>query len=243
VARESDDQTTRRRLAALTGAVFEPEAVKPAPGGSGSLRGAFDPGRPGLKTLAAAAAVVVLGAGAWAWFSRPQPVEIAPAPAAVSAGPAGSGGSAGSAGASGDPQATLVVAVAGKVRKPGLVRLRPDSRVADAIEAAGGVLPGTDLSTVNLARKVVDGELITIGVANTATGGGGAGGAAPDGKVNLNTATAAQLDKLPGVGPVLADRIVAYRDSKGGFRSVSELRQVDGIGDAKYAELKDLVVV
>ena len=216
MARESDDLTTRRRLAALTGAVL---AAEPDPG-----RGAFDPGRPGLKVLAAAAAIVVLGAGAWAWFSRPQPIRIAPAPIAATADAP-------------DERGMLVVAVTGKVKHPGLVRLRPDSRVADAIEAAGGVLPGTDLSTVNIARKVVDGELITIG-APAAQAPGQA-----DGKLNLNTATAEQLDKLPGVGPVLADRIVAYRESKGGFRSVSELRQVEGIGDAKYADLKDLVVV
>jgi competence protein ComEA len=214
VPRESEDLTTRRRLAALTGAVLATERQ--------DTRGAFDPGRPGLKVLATAAAVVVLGAGAWAWFSRPQPVRVAPAPIAVSADPQ-------------QPSGTLVVAVSGRVKNPGLVRLPPGSRVADAIQAAGGALPGTDLSTVNLARKVVDGELITIGA--TAPQG------APDGKLNLNTATAAQLDKLPGVGPVLAERIVAYRDSKGGFRSVSELRQVEGIGDAKYAEIKDLVVV
>lgn len=217
MARHSDDHTTRQRLAALTGTAFtapEPEPVKSA----------FDPGRPGLKVLAAAAAVVVIGAGAWAWFSRPQPVEIAPAPIAASADAQ-------------QPTGALVVAVAGKVKNPGLVRLKPDSRVADAIEAAGGVLPGTDLSTVNLARKVVDGELITVGALAIASAPGG------DGKLNLNTATAAQLDKLPGVGPVLAERIVAYRESKGGFRSVGDLRQVEGIGDAKYAELKDLVVV
>ena len=216
MARHSDDQTTRYRLAALTGAVLE-ESAKPGPSA-----GAFDPGRPGLKVLAAAAAVVVLGAGAWAWFSRPQPVRVAPAPVVESA-QTGTG--------------SLVVAVAGKVRHPGLVRLKADARVADAIEAAGGVLPGTDLSTVNLARKVVDGELITVGAPPAPAG------QAEGGKLNLNTATAAQLDKLPGVGPVLAERIVAYRDSRGGFRSVGDLRQVDGIGDAKYAELKDLVVV
>lgn len=190
------------------------------------MKGAFDPGRPGLKVLTAAAAVVVLGAGAWAWFSRPQPIQVAPALIAASADARPQSG-------------VLVVAVAGRVRKPGLVRLKADSRVADAIEAAGGALPGTDLSTVNLARKVADGELITIG----APAAPGTAAAEQGGKLNLNTATAAQLDKLPGVGPVLAERIVAYRDSKGGFRSVGELRQVDGIGDAKYAELKDLVVV
>lgn len=214
MARHSDDQTTRNRLSALTGAVFE-EPPKPSGGG------AFDPGRPGLKVLAGAAAVVVAVASAWAWFSRPQPIHVAPEPV-VSAEVT---------------TAVLVVAVAGKVKKPGLVRLKADSRVADAIEAAGGALPGTDLSSINLARKVVDGELITVGAPAAQPG------QADGGKVNLNTATVAQLDKLPGVGPVLADRIVAYRESKGGFRSVADLRQVEGIGDAKYAELKDLVVV
>jgi competence protein ComEA len=221
VARESDDQTTRRRLAALTGAVPSP------PQESAPVKGAFDPGRPGLKVLAGAAAVVVLGAGGWAWFSRPQPIQVAPK--VIDASADGLPSSAG----------VLVVAVAGRVKKPGLVRLKANARVADAIEAAGGALPGTDLSTVNLARKVADGELIVIG----APAAQGPAGADQGGKLNLNTATAAQLDKLPGVGPVLAERIVAYRESKGGFRSVGELRQVDGIGDAKFAELKDLVVL
>jgi competence protein ComEA len=117
--------------------------------------------------------------------------------------------------------------------------------VADAIAAAGGVLPGTDAATVNLARKVTDGELIVVGVPVPATAAGGdpAGPAAPGGKVNLNTATLAQLDSLPGVGEVLARRILDYRTSHGGFRSVSELRQVDGIGDSRYEQLKDLVTV
>jgi competence protein ComEA len=140
-----------------------------------------------------------------------------------------------------------VVAVAGKVRRPGLVRLPPGARVADAIEAAGGLLPGTDLATVNLARKVADGELIVVGVpapAPPAAGSAGpAGPAAPGDKVNLNTATLAQLDTLPGVGPVLAQRILGYRTNHGGFRSVTDLRQVDGIGDSRFEQLKDLVTV
>jgi competence protein ComEA len=142
--------------------------------------------------------------------------------------------------------ATVVVAITGKVRRPGLVRLPAGARVADALDAAGGVLPGTDLSYLNLARKVVDGELIVVGLpapAGTMAPGADAGAAGSGAKVNLNTATAAQLDALPGVGPVMAQRIIAYRDRHGGFKSVSELRQVDGIGDARYEDLKDLVTV
>jgi competence protein ComEA len=122
--------------------------------------------------------------------------------------------------------------------------------VADALTAAGGVLPGTDIALLNLARKVTYGELNLVGVStppgdpagaappDAATGGGAAGG-----KVNLNTATLAQLDSLPGVGPVLAQRILDHREKNGAFRTVSDLRQVDGIGDARYEQLKELVTV
>jgi competence protein ComEA len=204
----------------------------------------FDPGRRGVKALAAVAALVVLAAGFLAWRSRPRAEPVTsdlPAATAVTA-PAQVDPSA----PAGD--AEIVVAVAGKVRRPGLVRLPPGARVADAIEAAGGILPGTDTATVNLARKITDGELIVVGVPAPAVPGGPAGdGTAgpgtPGGKVNLNTATLAQLDALPGVGRVLAQRILDYRTSHGGFRSVSELRQVDGIGDSRFEELKDLVTV
>jgi competence protein ComEA len=143
----------------------------------------------------------------------------------------------------------LVVAVGGKVRKPGLVRLPPGARVADALDAAGGPQPGVDVAMLNLARKVVDGELIMVGVTPSpgaatpagpaATGAAGAAG----GLVNLNTATLADLDTLPGVGPVLAQRILDAREAQGGFKAVSDLRKVDGIGDARYEQLKDLVTV
>src|SRR6185369_7127293 len=149
------------------------------------------------------------------WRARPQVEPLAPsdtgaAVPSVSAGPAAS---------------YLIVAVSGKVNRPGLVRLPTGARVADAIDAAGGALPGTDLSSVNLARKVSDGELITIGIpappgANGAAGPAGAGG----GPVNLNTATLDQLQTLPGVGPVLAQRIVDYRDQHGGFKAVTDLQ-------------------
>ncbi|MBB5869951.1 competence protein ComEA [Allocatelliglobosispora scoriae] len=183
------------------------------------------------------AAVVVVGAAAFVWWTRPTAQPVAPAPSFSTA-----------ASAPADVGVALVVAVGGKVKTPGLVRLTPGSRVADAITAAGGVLPGTDLTGLNLARKVVDGELITVGApAGGAAGGGGVagggGGVAGGGKVNLNLATLAQLDGLPGVGPVLAQRIIDWRDKRGGFRSVTDLRQVEGIGEAKFDDLKELVTV
>ncbi|MFD0594079.1 helix-hairpin-helix domain-containing protein [Catellatospora coxensis] len=199
-------------------------------------RAAFDPGRRGLRALAAVAALVVAVAAYLAWQARPS---VEPAPESVPLPVAESGRPAVS-----PSPTTLVVAVTGRVRKPGLVRLPPGARVADAIEAAGGVLPDTDLSAVNLARKVTDGELIAIGVPGVAAADGPAAGAGTGaGPVNLNTATLAQLDALPGVGPVLAQRILDHRARHGDFRSVGDLRQVEGIGESKFAQLKDLVTV
>ncbi|WP_181957368.1 ComEA family DNA-binding protein [Micromonospora chalcea] len=214
--------------------------------------GAFDPGRRGVRALAAVAAVVVVVAAVWAWRSRPS-TEPVPPVAASSEAPVGAATEAvaGVPASAGSP-GQVVVAVAGKVRRPGLVRLPAGARLADAVEAAGGALPGVDVALLNPARKVTDGELILVGVTAppgpggpAAAGAGGApgGSAAPAGPVNLNTATLAQLDALPGVGPVLAQRILDHRDQHGGFRSVSDLRQVDGIGDARYEQLKELVTV
>jgi competence protein ComEA len=146
----------------------------------------------------------------------------------------------------------MVVAVQGRVRRPGLVKLPPGARIADAIDAAGGALPGTDLSYVNLAQKVADGQLIVIsqsGPAGGTAGSSGSSGGAADGSsgpgqpINLNTASVSDFDTLPGIGPELAARIVAYRTQHGAFHSVEELRNVSGIGDAKFAEIKDLVTV
>ncbi|GAA3255703.1 hypothetical protein GCM10010532_105230 [Dactylosporangium siamense] len=195
---------------------------------------AVDPGRRGVRVLAVVAVLVVCVAAFLAWRARPQ-VTPAPPTAAVSAVP-----SAAPSGAA----ARLVVSVNGKVHRPGLVELPAGARVADAITAAGGALPGTDLTGLNLARKVVDGEMISVGVpappggAPAVPGGGGGGG-----PVNLNTATVTELQTLPGIGEVLAQRIVEYRDRHGGFRAVTDLRQVEGIGDAKFQQLKDKVTV
>ena len=221
------------------------------PGGDEEVRrvglSTFDPGRRGVKALAAVAVLVVLIAAFFAWRARPRVDPVPPVPAGVSAG---SGGAGGAPTAKASTSAEVVIAVAGKVKKPGLVRLPGGSRVADALQAAGGAEPGVDVAMLNLARKVVDGELILVGVtappgAPVATGAAGApgGGAPAGGPVNLNTATLADLDTLPGVGPVLAQRILDAREAQGGFKSVADLRKVDGIGDSRYEQLKDLVTV
>ncbi|WP_234018336.1 helix-hairpin-helix domain-containing protein [Streptomyces sp. FXJ7.023] len=149
-----------------------------------------------------------------------------------------------------------MVDVGGKVRKPGVHSLPAGSRVADALRAAGGVRPGTKTDGLNRARFLVDGEQVIVGAslppgAGTTAGGSagspgspgsaGAGGAAPAAPVSLNTATADQLETLPGVGPVLAQHIIDYRTQHGGFRSVDELREVNGIGERRFADLRDLV--
>jgi len=201
-----------------------------------SPAGAFDPGRPGRRALAAVAAAVVLGAALLAWWSRPQPEPVSPIAVATTAPPAPT------------TPAELVVAVSGMVHEPGLVRLPPGARVADALEAAGGPLPEADLDHLNLARKVTDGELITVGIpppaGDPAGSSGPAGAAGPAGAlVNLNTATQAELETLPGIGPALAQRIIDYRTQHGAFQSVDELRQVSGIGEVRFAELRELVTV
>jgi competence protein ComEA len=210
----------------------DPEGLAPRrllPGG----RSAFDPGRAGVKALAVVAAVVVVGAALFAYQARPtvEPVAPASAPPAVAA----------VTGAESTSPRAIVVAVSGKVRQPGLVRLPAGARVADAVQAAGGALPGADLTPLNLARRVADGELIAVGITPPPAAIGGGSGQGPAPKVNLNTASVSELDGLPGVGPVLAQRIVDHRERTGGFRSVGELRNVDGIGAARFEELKDLV--
>ncbi|MCX4518208.1 ComEA family DNA-binding protein [Streptomyces anulatus] len=162
------------------------------------------------------------------------------------------------AGGSGRASGQIVVDVSGKVRRPGVRRLPAGSRVADALDAAGGVRAGTDMTGLNRARLLMDGEQVVVGlppgppVSGAAGGGsagtngrggvpGGSGGSGPSAPLSLNTATAEQLETLPGVGPVLAQHMLDYRAENNGFRSVDELRQVNGIGDRRFAELQPLV--
>jgi competence protein ComEA len=135
--------------------------------------------------------------------------------------------------------AALVVHVAGAVRRPGLYRLRQGSRVADAVARAGGPARMAQLELVNLAARIADGEQIVVprrGAAVAAAAGGSAAG-----PVHLNTATLEQLDALPGVGPVTAQKILDYRQAHGAFSSVDELDAVPGIGPARLADLRSLV--
>jgi competence protein ComEA len=223
-------------------------------------RGArVDPGRPGATALALVAAAAAVVAAVGVWFERPraEPVPDLPAvtvaaPAADTVAPAPTA-AAPTASAPAAPVAPLVVSVSGKVRRPGLVEVPEGARVADVLEAAGGALPGTDLSALNLARRVADGEQVAVGVPaapdaapGPAPGGpqapGGAPGA-PTGKVDLNAATVEQLDALPGVGPVMAQRILEWRTRHGRFTRVEQLREIEGIGERRFAQLRELVTV
>ncbi|WP_405955085.1 helix-hairpin-helix domain-containing protein [Streptomyces phaeochromogenes] len=176
--------------------------------------------------------------------------EAAAGSSAAARDPVGVAGTAGAGGAGAG--AVVVVDVSGKVREPGIQRLPAGSRVTDALRAAGGVRPGTDTEGLNQARLLVDGEQVVVGgppaVAGPgaaggpgAVGSGGAAAGAAAAPVGLNTATLEQLDTLPGVGPVLAQHIIDYRTRHGGFRSVDELREVNGIGDRRFADLQNLV--
>ncbi|HYQ66681.1 ComEA family DNA-binding protein [Actinophytocola sp.] len=142
-------------------------------------------------------------------------------------------------------EASIVVSVVGNVTSPGLVTLPDGARVADALRAAGGPVPDADLGALNLARRLTDGEQIYVGVpappgAEQPPAAPGVPGVAD--KVDLNMATLAALDTLPGVGPVTAQRIVDWRTEHGRFDSVEQLREIDGIGPSRFARLKDLVV-
>jgi competence protein ComEA len=152
--------------------------------------------------------------------------------------------------------ATLIVDVRGAVNKPGVYSLTTGSRVQDALALAGDVLANADTRTLNLARKLIDGEQIYVpqigeappAPASTASSSRASGArtptaSAPIGKINVNTATLDELDKLPGIGPSIAQRIIDYRTQNGEFKKIDDLKKVRGIGDALFDQIKDLVTL
>jgi competence protein ComEA len=207
----------------------------------------------GRLTLGAAqlavVAVVVLAAlaGTVWWVLRGDPDEVVapaePRPAgdlvSVSRGPSPSGSPSGGGGG------TVTVDVAGKVRRPGIAVLDAGARVVDALEAAGGARDGVDLTGLNLARVLVDGEQILVGLAApTGVAATVTGGTSPvTTLVNLNTADQVALESLPDVGPVTAQSILAWRSEHGAFTAVDQLLDVDGIGEVTLAKLAPYVTL
>ncbi|MDI2127440.1 ComEA family DNA-binding protein [Yinghuangia seranimata] len=202
---------------------------------------------------------VVLAVVGW-WQARPHEVAVPPPVAASSSGVPSTAAKAAWHGASsaaepspvGPPASSaggpVAVHVVGHVARSGLFTLPAGSRVDDALKAAGGVLPGTDLSTLNLARQLTDGEQIPVGVPGAtppfAAAPGRSGAAAdPRAVVDLNTATVEQLEALPGIGPVMAAHILDWRRDHGRFSSVDQLREIRGIGERRLQDLRPRVRV
>jgi competence protein ComEA len=228
-----------------------------------ALRGRVGLGR-GPAVLVAGLVVTALAVTVWAVLrsggssaampaphggSQPLvPVASAGTTAAPGAGVAATATSSPS-GSVGAASGTVTVDVAGKVRRPGVATLPAGSRVIDALRRAGGARGGVDLSGLNLARVLVDGEQILVGRSRAPAPGGLAASAsttappATGALVNLNTATAEQLDTLPGVGPVTAQKILQWRAAHGAFSAVDELLEVDGIGEKTLADLAPLVTL
>jgi competence protein ComEA len=217
-----------------------------------------DPGRAGVIALGVVGVLAVLVTVFTVVRDKPSPVVSAKLPPVQMVSSTGSTPDAPAA-----PDGPVVVSVVGLVHKPGLATLDPGARIADALAAAGGPLDGADLIGLNMARRVADGEQIVVGIgappgqptamgSSVATGQDGAAppGAAmpetpsaPAGLIDLNAATVEQLDTLPGVGPVTASAIVAWRETNGRFASVDQLGDVDGIGPARLEKLRALVRV
>ena len=233
-----------------------PAAVVPVPGRHASRRpgrlAALVPetlhGRVGLGAgpLAVVAVLVALGLAATAWWvvraDTTTVTPVAPLPANDLAAPV-----APTVGASPAAAETVTVDVAGKVRRPGIAVLDGGARVVDALRAAGGARTGVDLTDLNLARVLIDGEQIVVGVPAPAVGLPSAAvispGAPTGTLVDLNTADTVALESLPEVGPVTAQAIITWRDENGGFTAVTELLEVDGIGDATLAAMAPFVTV
>ena len=249
---ESAD-TAARRLARICGGWDPQEAWD---GADLSRRAVSLWSRPAARSVVVVLAIGLCLAAYWAYAGRPREAHVIAGPKSVVSGsPAVATGSVptdavasmaevSSTAAPAVPD--LVVHVIGAVRRPGIVTLPAGSRVVDAVAAAGGLTRPRAAASVNLARLVVDGEQIAVGVAaapGAPPAGAGAAGPPSSTAVNLNTADAAALEGLPGVGPVIAQRIVDWRTANGPFRSIDELGEVSGIGDSILAQVRDHAVL
>lgn len=243
---------TRVARPVLDAAPAPPVPPVPVPGRHAARRRpAMMPRLPGLGPahVAIVAVLVALGLAVTTWLvvrDRPGPPRAA-APPVETVAPLAAGVGPTTADEEQPASATVTVDVAGRVRRPGIVVLDEGARVTDALEAAGGVRRGVDLTSLNLARVLVDGEQIVVGrrgaAGPPASGAPGAAPGSPGVPVNLNLAGQAELEALPQVGPVTAAAIIAWRDEHGGFTSVEELLEVDGIGPKTLEQLADHVTV
>ncbi len=232
----SEPEEPAQRRDDRTPAVDPVEPRRPARSGFGRLH------------VGVVCSLVLLGlvfAGSAVLRARPVALATPQGPlASVSTHPPSASPAAASTSSS--PRPRIVVHVLGAVRRPGLVRLQQGSRVQDAIDAAGGLRSSAAPGELNLAQVLTDGQQIVIGSrghpgGRLSDGGGASAGSSPNAssssQVDLNSATATQLDTLPGVGPVTADRILAWRAEHEGFRRVEELQEVEGIGPKTYADI------
>ncbi|MBO6202658.1 MAG: helix-hairpin-helix domain-containing protein [Selenomonas sp.] len=147
------------------------------------------------------------------------------------------------------PQREITIYVVGAVNKPGLVNLPEGARAADAVNACGGLLPTADSEKINMAQVLKDGQQLKVpeknaaGMQNAPSKAGQAKGGENGEKVNINTADEKALDTLPGVGPAMAKRIIEYRETEGAFQSIEDIKKIRGIGDAKFAKMKDKICI
>ena len=195
--------------------------------------------------MAALTLIAVIASVGWLLRAKAVPIAVAAAPGPATVSTTSTPGAPGVSPSPSPTAATILVHVIGAVATPGLVKLTQGARVADAIAAAGGLRADADAAELNLAAVLSDGSQVVIGttaaprgeVRDGSTSAGGAAGATTSAVVDLNTATLAQLDTLPGVGPVTAQAILDYRTKHGRFTRIEELQEVDGIGAKTYAQI------